>query len=392
MASVGLPSDGATQPFEIVGMLLHRNVSEITLPTGPSFDRDLLVRLAQAHERNGYDRVLILQNAFAPDSFPLAMYAASVTRTLKFMIAHRPGFVAPTMAARMFATFDQICDGRVGVHIIAGANDAETHCDGDFLTKEDRYRRSREYVQILRMAWTRDKPFDFDGDFYRLRKALSEVRPVQSPCIPIFWGGASPPATSIAGEQADTYAIGGLDTLDRITAIIQTVQAAAAKAGRTIRFQTSARVILGETEEAAWRNADRVGEQLAEAADLQRRGRDGVEPSTGGALRTDTSLSTARGGSGRNRVEALALGRRVLDTRLWTGTSAASSEAVLPIPPALVGTAEQVAVALMAYYDLGVRGFLIRGFDLLGDPDLFGRTLFPLLRQAVAERQSVAVR
>ena len=55
---------------------------------------------------------------------------------------------------------------------------------------------------------------------------------------------------------------------------------------------------------------------------------------------------------------------------------------------ALVGTPEQVADALLDYYDLGVTTFLIRGFDPLEDAVQYGRELIPLVRDEVARRDA----
>lgn len=46
-----------------------------------------------------------------------------------------------------------------------------------------------------------------------------------------------------------------------------------------------------------------------------------------------------------------------------------------------MGTPEQVADALLDYYDLGVRNFLIRGFDPLNDAADYGRALLPIARE-----------
>jgi alkanesulfonate monooxygenase len=60
------------------------------------------------------------------------------------------------------------------------------------------------------------------------------------------------------------------------------------------------------------------------------------------------------------------------------------------LPPALVGTAEQVADALMDYYAMGISGFMLRGFDLLGDIAVHGRALIPLLRERAARHDEAA--
>ncbi|EJU09942.1 alkanesulfonate monooxygenase [Sphingomonas sp. LH128] len=154
----------------------------------PQFLRDYAV----AHEEAGFDRVLVGQTATWPDPLSTAAHIAAVTKTLKFMVAHRPGFIAPTMAARMFATLDRASGGRAGVHIITGASDVETQADGDYLTKEQRYHRSREYVEILRRIWSSEVPFDHAGEWYRFNGAFALVKPVQEQ-IPVFWAGRSAP-------------------------------------------------------------------------------------------------------------------------------------------------------------------------------------------------------
>jgi alkanesulfonate monooxygenase len=56
----------------------------------------------------------------------------------------------------------------------------------------------------------------------------------------------------------------------------------------------------------------------------------------------------------------------------------------------LVGTPEQVAEALLDYWDIGVSTFLIRGFDPLTDAISYGRDLIPLVRSEIANRGRLA--
>ena len=50
--------------------------------------------------------------------------AAHLCLRCGLLLAHRPGFVAPTVAARKLASFDQLSGGRVAVHIISGGSDS----------------------------------------------------------------------------------------------------------------------------------------------------------------------------------------------------------------------------------------------------------------------------
>ena len=103
---------------EFVGGLFPRNQLAPRGAYGQKPDLNYLRDLARAHEHAGFDRVLIANGG--PDPAVLAAYAASQTERLGFMIAHRPGLVAPTVAARAFATLDHVTGGRIRLHAITG--------------------------------------------------------------------------------------------------------------------------------------------------------------------------------------------------------------------------------------------------------------------------------
>ena len=115
---------------------------------------------ARVHEEAGFDRVLIGYYSDAPDGFVVAADVLAHTERLGVLLAHRPGFVAPTLAARKLATLDQFSGGRVAVHVISGGSDADQRRDGDFLDHDARYRRTDEYLDILKRVWTADGPID----------------------------------------------------------------------------------------------------------------------------------------------------------------------------------------------------------------------------------------
>ena len=83
-------------PVEIIGWIAPRVSSEIMPPSGPPFNAEVIAETARIHEHAGFDRVLIGYFSHAPDGFLIGAHAAAVTRRLQFLLAHRPGFVAPT--------------------------------------------------------------------------------------------------------------------------------------------------------------------------------------------------------------------------------------------------------------------------------------------------------
>ncbi|MET0238985.1 MAG: LLM class flavin-dependent oxidoreductase [Sphingobium sp.] len=355
------------------GLVAHRDPADVALRAGTgTFDTDYLKRFAIAHEEAGFDRVLIGYGSTSPDGLHLGTYVAAVTQKLGIMLAHRPGFVAPTLAARTLATIDQLSGGRASVHIISGADDAEQQRDGDFLSKEERYARTDEYVGLLRRLWTSDEPFDHEGRYYRFKGGFVQEKPVQKPHIPVFFGGSSDAAIEASGKHADIYALFG-ETLDQVREKVARVRAAAARHGRTIEFSLSLRPILADTEEAAWKRADAILERTREQrAAIGLKDFDGVPKSEGSA----------------RLLLAASQGQR-LDKRLWTGVAKVTGAG--GNSTALVGTGEQVADALLDYYDLGIKTFLIRGFDPLDDAVQYGRDLIPLVREAVQNRPAASV-
>ncbi|QCI12683.1 LLM class flavin-dependent oxidoreductase [Pseudomonas putida] len=353
---------------QFIGMIGHRLSSEIRAPQGPIFDKGYITRFAQAHEQAGFDRILVGYWSDQPDGFLVTALAGQATSRIHFLLAHRPGFVAPTLAARKLATLEHLLDGRLAVHVISGGNDTEQRKDGDYLDHDQRYARTDEFLEVVRKVWTSDTPFDHAGEHYHAQGAFSAIKPLQQPHLPVFFGGSSQAALEVAGKHADVFALWG-ESLEQTAETIAAVRAEAARHGREVQFSVSFRPIIAATEEAAWAKAETI---LGQA-------RERIERSGPVIANKPQSVGAQR------LLETVARGERV-DERLWTGIAALVGGG--HNSTALVGTPEQVADALLAYYDLGVTNFLIRGFDPLEDAIDYGRELIPLTRAKVAARNA----
>ncbi|MBP5975056.1 LLM class flavin-dependent oxidoreductase [Brasilonema sp. CT11] len=359
---------------EFIGMIGTREASELNGAsvslTGGTVDPAYVRKFAKIHEDGGFDRVLVGYSSTGPDGFNVVSYAAAVTERLKFLLAHRPGFVAPTLAARKLATLDHFSDGRFAVHIITGGSDAEQQRDGDWFDHDTRYRRTDEYLDIVRRVWTSEEPFDYEGEFYQLKQAFSEVKPLQKPHIPIYFGGASGAAVDVGAKHSDVYAFWG-EPLAAIKQRIAEVKAAVPP-GKSVRFSVSLRPILGETEEKAWDKAryilSRIKQKNADAG-----------------LKLPVGASARPQAVGSRRLLDFAQESEIHDRRLWTPIAAATG--AYGNTTALVGTPEQVAESLVDYYNAGVTTLLIRGFDPVEDAIAYGRDVIPLVRKEVQRQQ-----
>ncbi|GLY85416.1 LLM class flavin-dependent oxidoreductase [Actinoallomurus iriomotensis] len=350
--------------IEFIGMAATQKHTETeieTVPDGPVVDAAYLRALAGAHEDAGFDRVLVAHSSASPDGFIIADQVLTGTDRLGVLLAHRPGFVAPTLAARKFATLDAFHPGRVALHVITGGDDADQARDGDITDKPTRYRRTDEFLDVLRLEWESTAPFDYDGEFYQVRGGFTPVRPDGR--IPVYFGGASADAVRVGGKHADVYAFWG-EPLAGIAERIAEVRAAAPH-GRDPRFSVSLRPIPAATEAEAWERAREILRLTRERA--------------GELKKTFNIDGSAQQGS--RRLLDFADQAEVHDERLWTAiakeTGAAGNST------ALVGSYEQVAESLLDYVDLGVSTLLIRGFTPLADATDYGNLIRLVRAQAL---------
>src|SRR3984893_17069326 len=354
-------------PVKIIGMIgvappsskasLH--VSEGGL--SPSY----LTEFARAHDRAGFDMVLVGYSSSSAEGFLVALYAAMQTDRLGYLIAHRPGFMAPTLLARKIATFDHLTGGRLAVHIITGKSDDEQHGDGDFSPKDERYRPAAEYLELMKLVWSNEQPFDFAGDFYRVKGAHSDIRPLQQPHPPLFFGGASPGALEMGARLCYVYAIYA-EPLASTRERIAQFRAQAAAFGRVPGFNVSVRPIIADTEGAAWEKANRI--------------LGAVNVAKGWRRQEEAAGPVDNAGK---RLMRFALESDIHDERLWMPIARATG--ALGNTSCLVGTPEQVAEAILKYYTRGVDSFLIRGFDPFNDTIEFGRELIPRIKAGAIE-------
>ena len=353
-------------PLEIIGWVAPRISSEVIDPSGPYFDLDVIKKTAQVHENGDFDRVLVGYFSDAPDGAMIVAHAASVTTKLKFLLAHRPGFVAPSLAARTFATLDQLSLGRLAVHIIAGGSDADQAKDGDYSTHSDRYLRCSEYIKLMRLTWTRKEPFDFEGQFYKTNGTQSHIPCFQRPHIPIYGGGGSDAAINSLAPYLDTFMLWG-EPLKDTEHFMTRVRNKSKENKEVLKFSLSTRPILADTESKAWEKAHAIHKKIIEL----RRGIAAPKPSNVGS----------------QRLLSAAAKSEIHDTCLWTKLAVATG--ARGNSTALVGTPDTVAKAMLEYYKIGATSLLIRGYDPLIDAEQYGKELIPKLRQLVKNYDKV---
>jgi FMNH2-dependent dimethyl sulfone monooxygenase len=225
------------------------------LPQKTNWTYEANKRYAQIAEEAGFDYVLLQTRFFASygaenqlEAATLASALAGATKKINIITAVLPGLWHPGVVAKIISTIDHISNGRASINIVSGWFKGEFTGYGEpWLDHDERYRRSEEFIQVLRNLWTKEST-TFKGDFYRTNEAPLKPKPIKLPKI--FQGGNSVAAREMAGRVSDVYFING-NSLVKLKEQIDHVKSLARSNGRDIQIGVNGFVIVRETEEEA---------------------------------------------------------------------------------------------------------------------------------------------
>ncbi|MGE8367905.1 FMNH2-dependent alkanesulfonate monooxygenase [Cupriavidus sp.] len=335
---------------------------------------DYLKQIATAADTLGYEGVLIPTGRSCEDPWVVASTLAAVTRRLRFLVAVRPGLMAPTLAARMAATFDRLSGGRLLVNLVTGGDASELEGDGLFLNHAERYEASAEFIRIWRevlAASHESAELDYEGRHLRVKGAKVLFPPLQRPHPPVYFGGSSDAAHELAAEQVDTYLTWGEPPAE-VAKKIADVRRRAARHGRSVRFGIRLHVIVRETDEEAWAAAGKLISKLDD---------DTVARAQAVFARMDSEgqrrmAALHAGGGERSRAEL------EISPNLWAGVGLVRSGA----GTALVGDPHTVAARMQEYAELGIDTFVLSGYPHLEEAYRFAELVFPLLPRSVRDK------
>lgn len=335
-----------------------------------------LNQIGAAAESSGFESVLTPTGAWCEDAWLTTAMMLETTETLKFLVALRPGLLSPTLAAQMAATFQWQSQGRLLLNVVTGGEDHEQRTYGDYLDKTQRYARCGEFLDVIRKLWAGTGPVDYAGEYIRVENA--QLQRIPDPVPPIFFGGSSPAAGTVASQFADTYLTWG-EPPSAVAAKIAWIRDLADVQGRTLDYGIRLHVISRDTSEKAWAEADRLLSGLDPATveqaqqSLARSGSEGQrrmrELHGGGA-------AYLRGGGSVYSKDA---GARALEVapNLWSGVGLVRGGA----GTALVGSHEEVADRIAEYASLGLDHFVLSGYPHLEEAYNFGEGVRPILER-----------
>jgi alkanesulfonate monooxygenase len=326
---------------------------------GRQVDLSYLRQVAEAADKLGYYGVLLPTGRSCEDSWIVASAVAPHTKTLRFIVAVRPGLLSPAVAARMTATLDRITDGRLIINVVTGGDPVENKGDGIFLSHDDRYAVTKEFLDVYKQLLAGER-VDYDGRHIKVEDGRLLFPPLQKPHPPLYFGGSSDAGIAVAADAVDTYLTWG-EPPGEVAKKLEVVQQAADARGRRLDFGIRLHVIVRETNEAAWRAAD----DLLKHLDAE-------------TLATAQKTFARMDSVGQKRMLALHSGSRdklEVSPNLWSGVGLVRGGA----GTALVGDPQTVAERIREYMRLGIGTFIFSGYPHLEEAYRFAELVFPLL-------------
>jgi F420-dependent oxidoreductase-like protein len=130
----------------------------------------------------------------------------------------------PSILAKIGATLDVLSKGRLFMGIGAAWNEKESSAYGiPFPSAKERFLRLEEAIQIIRKMWTEEPSASFNGQYYQIKNAFCNPKPIQKPSPPIMVGGNGERQTlRIVAKYADACNLfGSAETVKRKLSILK---------------------------------------------------------------------------------------------------------------------------------------------------------------------------
>ncbi|MFI8789779.1 LLM class flavin-dependent oxidoreductase [Streptomyces sp. NPDC055105] len=316
-----------------------------------------LTQIARAAEDLGFVGALTPTGAWCEDAWLTTAMLSQQTERLKFLVAFRPAFVSPTLAAQMASTYQRQTGGRLLLNVVTGGESREQRAYGDFLDKDARYARTGEFLEIVRGLWAGDT-VDLAGEHLQVQDARLARLP--DPVPEVYFGGSSPVAGEIAARHSDVYLTWG-EPPAQVAEKIARIRGLAEKEGRTVRFGIRLHVITRDTSEQAWAEADRL---------LQ-----GFDPATVRSVQEGLARSESEGQQRMLALHGGSSGSLEIHPNLWAGIGLVRGGA----GTALVGSHDEVADRVEEYHRIGIDEFVLSGYPHLEEAYWFGEGVLPRL-------------
>jgi len=162
--------------------------------------------VARWSDEAGCHGILVYTDNGIADPWLVAQLIIQSTQALSPLVAVQPVYMAPYAVAKMVATLGYLHGRRVDLNMVAGGFRKDLLSLADDTPHDDRYVRLVEYAQVVRGLLTSNKPFSFEGKYYRVVNARLEPR-LDERLLPGFLVSGSSPAGMVAARALGATAV-----------------------------------------------------------------------------------------------------------------------------------------------------------------------------------------
>lgn len=310
------------------------------------------IQLAQAVEYAGLEGLWIDNGVGQPDSLGVAAALCAHTRELVLTVSVAPEVMLPAALASTLQSLQSISLQRIRLHLPDSGRNSAYRAFGEFLNRDQRHERISEYLDLLsRLLAPQAEPFNHTGHYFQLENAGIARRDLLAPQLLL---DASQDA-ELPGRYADQCLL-AMAPLPVLSQGIRRLQDEASAYDRELTFACQLSLILGDSEDQAWRLAEQHLSSLGNPALA-------MDPKVTGLARPFAET---------RRLE--------IHPNLWQPEA---SGAVF-----LVGTAEQCAARLQTLHELGIQHVVFASDHGVREILRFAEQVMPLLETRGLRKES----
>lgn len=241
-----------------------------TVPERMQMSWPMTLSIAQLADRHGYEALVPVarwrgfggESNFNGTNFETYTWAAGLGQaTDKICVlttSHVPT-IHPIVAAKQAVTVDHITNGRFALNIVCGWFSPELEMFGvKQLEHDTRYDYAAEWIEIIKLLWSRDEDFDYEGKFLRVQKGFAMPKPIQKPFPALMNAGGSPRGQHFAAKYCDmAFVLLHSHSLEDGRAQIAAFRRLAREEyGRELQIWGNCYVVHGDTEAEARKYLD----------------------------------------------------------------------------------------------------------------------------------------
>jgi FMNH2-dependent dimethyl sulfone monooxygenase len=178
--------------------------------------------IAQTADKYGYEAMVPVarwrgfggESNFNGTNFETYTWAAGLgqgTQNICVLTTSHVPTIHPIVAAKQATTVDHITNGRFALNIVCGWFTPELEMFGVPQMEHDmRYDHAAEWVEVMKLLWSREEDFDYEGKFIRVNKGFAMPKPIQKPFPALMNAGGSEKRPAFC-SQALRHSLRGAD-------------------------------------------------------------------------------------------------------------------------------------------------------------------------------------